>query len=238
MTWRRNGAPVGRYVTCFGERYWHTQAMVQLPSKNGRAYFARTDSFRRHGLFYVMRTDADAYDPVRDYVKDTPGTDGEVVFLDEYWSGSPIGDWNHPGDMAVVGNLLVIAGQQWHSDQAGVCDEFDFPDTNDTFEWQDADAAVFYDVSDPENPKYLGKISEEDIGFGGRDAIDAVGLYKTTDGLCGLMIGGSQGTKNFWSENPWMNVSTDLSLEEVQNEAFDGEAFVSHRWKDYPNSLI
>ena len=85
LTWRTNGAVVGRYTECgvsgiYKKRVWHTQSMVQLPSKNGRAYFARTDSFRRQGAFYVMRTDLDAYDPATDYAVNTAGTDGEVVY--------------------------------------------------------------------------------------------------------------------------------------------------------------
>ncbi len=221
LTWRTNGRPVGDYVTCsfaISDRYWHTQSMVQLPSKNGRAYFARTDSHRHLGSFYVMRTDADAYDPANDYVKNTAGTDGEVVFLDQYWGGSRIGDWNHPGDMSVVGNILVIAGQQWHSTEeyagsggwfwCGEYDEHGVPfDYDDKFEGQDADAALFYDVSDPEHPQYLGKITESELGFGGQDAISAVALSKTANGLWDLMIGGNSGTKHFRAAKPWPNLS-------------------------------
>ncbi len=239
LTWRTKGLPVGRYTDCrdisfgFELKYYHTQYMVQLPSKNGRAYFARTDSFRNLGSFYVVGTDADAYDPANDYVIDTPGTDGEVVFLEQYSDNSPIGDWNHPGDMSVVGDILVIAGQQWHSREAAgsawyVCGEFSGPPGTfllgpkyiyDKNEGIDADAALFYDVSDPENPKYLGKISEAEIGFGGNDAISAVTLSKTTNGLWDLMIGGNSGTKHFRTkylgQKPWPTVDI---WEEYNNE--------------------
>ncbi|MCB0127759.1 MAG: hypothetical protein KDE58_36090, partial [Caldilineaceae bacterium] len=222
LTWRTTGQnsagqpvslPVGKYASCFGNRYWHTQSMVQLPSKDGHAYFARTDSFRRLGSFYVLKSDADAYDPVNDYVKDTAGTDGAVVYLDQYWSGSPIGDWNHPGDMSVVGNLLIIAGQQWHSSNWFFCDEYDDLFDNDFYEGQDADAVLFYDVSDPERPKYLGKITEGELGFSGQNAIDAVGLSKTANGLWSLMVGGNvigednSVTKYFRAQQPWPNLA-------------------------------
>lgn len=222
LTWRTTGQnidgqpislPVGGYISCFGHRYWHTQSMVQLPSKGGHAYFARTDSSRRLGSFYVMKADADAYDPVNDYVKDTAGTDGAVVYLDQYWSGSPIGDWNHPGDMSVVGNLLIIAGQQWHSSKWLICKEFDDLRHNDYYEGQDADAVLFYDVSDPERPKYLGKITEGELGFGGQDAIDAVGLSKTANGIWSFMVGGHVSgendgiTKYFRAQKPWPNLT-------------------------------
>ncbi len=195
------GAPVGLYRSCsylFGEfKYWHTQAMVQLPSRNGRAYFARTDSYLNRGSFYVVETDADAYDAVNDGVKDTPGTDGAVVFLQEYSGRSHIGDWNHPGDMAVVGNILIIAGQQWYSDGYLYCE------LGTKGIGQDQDAALFYDVSNPVFPKYLGKITASEIGLSGRDAVSGVNLAKTKNGLWDLYIGGNSGQKHFRSTIPW-----------------------------------
>ncbi len=232
LTWRTNGAVVGRYTECgvsgiYKKRVWHTQSMVQLPSKNGRAYFARTDSFRRQGAFYVMRTDLDAYDPATDYAVNTAGTDGEVVYVDYFNGNSRIGDWNHPGDMSVVGNILIIAGQQWYSDYWEICGEFNesegSPLTTTDYErflGQDADAVLFYDVSNPERPQYLGKIRESEFGYGGRDAIDGVALSKTSNGLWDLMVGGKQGTKHFRTVSPSAKPWPTLAV-----------------WQQYTNSL-
>ncbi len=261
------------------ERYWHTQSIVPLPSKNGRAYFALTDSFRRGGSFYIVRTDADAYDSVNDGVNDTPGTDGEVVYMDAFDGNSPIGDWNHPGDIRVMGDLLLIAAQQWHGDTivAGfptwlTCGEYasttasdaarygasagggvvggvvggliggallgpigvvvggiggatagaaagglgavlaldaDYP--LDKYEGQDEGAAVFYDIRNPEQPVYLGKITASELGFSRHDSISGVGLSKTTNGLWGFYAAGSGGIRHYrGSTTPWPSLSPEI----------------------------
>lgn len=111
--------------------------------------------------------------------------------------------------MSVVGNLLIIAGQQWHSGSWLICKEFDDIRHNDYYEGQDADAVLFYDVSDPERPKYLGKITEGELGFSGQTRIDAVGFSKTTNGVWSFMVGGhvigeDKGiTKYFRAQKPW-----------------------------------
>jgi hypothetical protein len=200
MQVRLNGFQGTFHDTCAGYDFFHVQHMVRLPNKNGRAYFMASqsnssdDMDRAEGYITVFRMDEDAYDPVTDLMIDTPGTDGEYIWSQYYNSASPIGDWNHPGKMAVLGNVLVLAAEQWGSK---FCDAR--PAVDD-------DAVVFYDVRDPENPKYWGKLSARELQVDVQEAerysqrtinrrvINTVSLDKIGNDII-LTVGGNKGKK-------------------------------------------
>ncbi len=109
-------------------------------------------SWSPYGFLLVFRLDEDAYDEATDLAVDTPGTDGEYVHVEQYNQSSPIGDWNHPGKMDVLGGVLVVAAEQWGS---VFCD---------AREGSTEDAVLFYDVRDPERPRYWGRLTATELG--------------------------------------------------------------------------
>ena len=181
MAIRLNGFGGVFYTTCgtpglFEKAFFHVQHMVRLPNKDGRAYFmvamsnSSADLDRADGFLAVFRMDQDAYDPATDLVKDTPGTDGEYVWSLPFNDASAIGDWNHPGKMDVLGDVLVVAGEQWES---AFCDSR--PGT-------DLDAVLFFDVRDPASPKFWGKLTANDLGTK-LIPVESLGVPKSLPGI-------------------------------------------------------
>ena len=168
MDIRLNGFGGTFFTTCAGYAFYHVQHVVRLPNKDGRAYFmvsmsnSNADLDASDGFLLVFRLDEDAYDEVTDLAVDTPGTDGEYVHVEQYNQSSPIGDWNHPGKMDVLGGVLVVAAEQWGS---VFCD---------AREGRSEDAVLFYDVRDPERPRYWGRLRATELGvaFQTKRAID------------------------------------------------------------------
>lgn len=162
LEFRKNGFTGFEYHECAGIKQFHTQHIVRMPNKNGHAYFVVANSRAyvpdepfvsaySNGTLAVYRTDA-APDPVTDLVPNNPGTDGEIVWEHTFDRASPIGRWNHPCKMEMIGNLLLVSMQ--HYKGSAIC------------RWGDGDeeAVVFYDVRDPENPKYWGKMGAATLG--------------------------------------------------------------------------
>ncbi|MEN8692976.1 MAG: beta/gamma crystallin-related protein, partial [Desulfobacterales bacterium] len=174
MDIRLNGFSGTFYTTCAGLAFYHLQHLVRLPNKDGRAYFAVTmsnsssDLDASDGFMLVFRLDEDAYDAKTDLVIDSPGTDGEYIWSQHFNGSSPIGDWNHPGKMDVLGGVLVVAAEQWGSNWC------------DGVQGSDLDAVLFYDVRDPENPKYWGKLTADDLGIALQD-IQTFGAWVTDE---------------------------------------------------------
>ncbi len=169
MDIRLNGFGGTFYTEC-GDReaFYHIQHLVRLPNKEGRAYFmvsmsnSNADLEASDGFLLVFRLDEDAYDEETDLAVDTPGTDGEYVNALHYNRSSPVGNWNHPGKMDVLGGVLVVAAEQWGS---VFCD---------AREGSSEDAVLFYDVRDPERPRYWGKLTatELDVAFQKKQSLD------------------------------------------------------------------
>ncbi|MDA7631217.1 Vps62-related protein [Verrucomicrobia bacterium] len=180
------------YEDCAGTELYHVQHVVRLPNKDGRAYFAVTQSRAHNGWLSVMRTYPDRIDPVTDRVipSDSGSPIGEYVWQDVYGGPAlgqvnPIGNWNHPCKMELIGNVLVVIGQNWEatafckSQAMGVSE----------------DALLFYDVRDPENPVYWGMIPAYELGMGNdpnRDILDGFGILR--DPQSGKYILRAQGT--------------------------------------------
>jgi hypothetical protein len=210
-------------------KLYHPQHIVRLPNSIAddgtvRAYFAVTQSWRYYdygdvsyhtsGYLTVIEMDADALDPVNDVLVDTPGYDGKFVYEEVYSDDrdsareeyadqinenpgafviSNIGDWGHPAKMVSYGNLLMMVGQTWQP-LAGA-------------EGSSLDAIVFYDVSNPKRPKYLGNLDSEQLRlpeykdkygnlssegaslpYAGWQKIDKLGMTKTIDGYYHMSV--------------------------------------------------
>lgn len=171
-------------VTVLDFPNWHAQHIVRLKNKDGCAYFMISQSRPHNGYITVVRTKPDALDPETDLLKDSmQGTIGDFVWQEVYtgeFNGviNPHGNWCHPGKMAVVGDVLIVAAQNWspihHFNKNGTS----------------SDAAVFYDVSDPEQPKFMGLITKEQLCL---SEVSVVGLAKVPEASQYLFTAGGDG---------------------------------------------
>ncbi len=164
LDFAKNGFHGQEYIEC-GTWPWiyphlHPQHIVRLPNKNGQAYFmvSQSDSDWTNntlpgGRISLYRSDSQV--DSSDRVPNVSGVDGRIVWDQHFKAGAfPAGQggaWNHPCKMDVLGNVLVVSMQNWNG---AVC-----ADGRGT----QADAIVFYDVRDPANPRYWGKITREEL---------------------------------------------------------------------------
>ena len=204
----------------------HAQHIVRLPDAIGadgqmHAYFAITHSGDQDGLgadgyWMVAEIDAEDYDEVNDRItqdinpNDGNSTEGRYVYEEHFTEDgifspnctptpcvkdgiwySDAGDWNHPAAMARVGDVLLMVGQNW---------------LTATIDWgQSPDAILFYDVSDPKSPRYIGKLDACDLNLVefcgiGRDEIDNLGLAYFENGTYHLSVGRNTFTNFYCSE--------------------------------------
>lgn len=125
----------------------------------GAAYFMVSHSQRNFGHLFVLKTTQVAGAPNEHELFGFHGNQGappdgvgvwhrQLNFAaEEQW-------YNHPGDMAAVGDIVVVVGENWGGAQSCILDRVNDPATGRPPE----DAILFYDVANPEDPKYLGKI--------------------------------------------------------------------------------
>ena len=172
MQFRKNGFLGNEYTSCFGFAFFHQQHIVRLPDKNGHAYFMVTaskayvpdDPFAARiadGRLVVYRTDR--VDPATGLIPPSnrpDGTDGQIVWEYRFASTLPVGWWNHPCKMEAIGGLLMISMQMWDG-EGGICSH----DSGQIY--GEDEALVFYDVRDPENPKYWGKMTKTELSGDG-----------------------------------------------------------------------
>ena len=184
------------YKDCYGKENWHPQHVVRLANKNGLAYFMVAQSDKGGGFITLLQTHPNQLDSSTDLIKTPPsgGNTGAYIWADGYPSNgaNPIGSWNHPGKMEVIGGLLVVAAQNWST----TC-------PTGSGLGSSIDALLFYDVRDPENPKYLGKINEDELGV---NEISTVGIVKTPNNTYILTAGGD-GRYSTWRAQ---EITTDI----------------------------
>ncbi len=158
------------YQSCSGLEFFHVQHTKRLPNKNGRAYIMVSQSRGHNGWIFLMETNPGVLDPVTDLIR--PSTDGAAIgriIWQEVFTGSfngtmnPIGNWNHPGKMSLQGGMLLINMQNWSEGKSVVhCTN---STSNNYQRGTDEDAVLFYDVRDPEHPKYWGKMTATDLNL-------------------------------------------------------------------------
>jgi len=201
----------------------HPQHVVRLPNAIGpdgqwHAYFAishsgdcdplvddpifsgcsATDMIGGDGYWMVAEIDADAYDHTNDRIINSADSDGRYVFEEHFQRDSPNGDWNHPAAMAVMGDALLMVGQQ-------------FEPVVPLFMGESPDALLFYDVSQPGAPVYVGKLdacqlgivsdcSQGALGSNGRDVLSGLGLAHFENGWYHLSVGG-EASRNFYCDS-------------------------------------
>jgi hypothetical protein len=179
------------YEECFGEVLYHPQHIVRLPNKkddngNLRAYFVVSQSRGHNGYISVLETKPGAVDTSTDEIQTTNNSIAGNIIWQDIYTGSfngtynPVGNWNHPGKMDVCGGVLVVAMENWESDFTTFCGDQ---------RGSSYDALVFYDVRDPKEPKYIGKMTSTEMGLG---AISSVFLKRMQNGDFILNVGNSK----------------------------------------------
>ncbi|HHK41421.1 MAG TPA: hypothetical protein ENJ50_03285, partial [Planctomycetaceae bacterium] len=145
------GGPDLYEIPILGIPHEHVQDIEPIGDwSKGAAYFAVTHSQDNSGHFFILKTKNVATAPNDHEIFDDPTrVDGEGVYYEKYHQFARAGQYNHPGDISAVGNILVIAAQNWPGSpfaklQIG-------PKAA-------PDAVLFYDVVNPEKPKFLGKL--------------------------------------------------------------------------------
>lgn len=178
------------YDDCAGVELFHPQHVVRLANKNGRAYFMVAQSRAHNGWISLLETDLGALDPATDQIiARGNGPVGRYVWQD-FYSGerngmiNPVGNWNHPGKMDVLGGVLIVAAQNWA--EHAPC----FYGAGSS-----ADKILFYDVRDPQNPRYWGEMTKQELGV---KEISTVGLVRTPSGDY-LLTAGGDGTYSSWA---------------------------------------
>lgn len=156
------------FETCFGQPLFHPQHMKRLPNKDGKAYFVISGSRSHNGYLTLVETNPGVLDPVTDLVR--PSADGspvgKIIWQDVYTgvfneTYSPIGNWNHPAKIVVMGGVMIVVAQNWSEDVGidGCTGSTSNPYQRGTSE----DAIMFYDVRDPAHPVYWGIMTAEDL---------------------------------------------------------------------------
>ena len=159
-----NGYPLD-YHSIAGFRTEHLQAMIRLPDSNGQEYYMGTFS-----------QDCEGNDCGMVFVGEVPagGSAGAVIWMDFLNGQHPASGFNHPGDLHRIGDYVIVAGQNWDE-----CWIFNCLDVGGG-----GQAVLFYDVSDPANPEYVGRMNScwqgEQIRFHNGD-IDTIGVAKIDD---------------------------------------------------------
>lgn len=182
FNFNQDGTPIWGSVfdTCGGYPLYHPQHVVRLPNKNGRAYFMVAQSRQHNGYIFLVETYEKAINPATGLYERVldPNTDrlnanlheveiGKMIWQDLYTgvfneNFNPIGNWNHPGKMSVMGGVLVVAAQNWSEDN-GFVDSCTWSTSNPYQIGTSEDAVLFYDVRDPENPRYWGSMTATEL---------------------------------------------------------------------------
>ena len=164
------------YESCFGHPLFHPQHMKRLPNKDGKAYFMISGSRAHNGYITLVETYPRLLDPVTDLIRppSNGGAVGKFIWQDVYTgvfneTYNPIGNWNHPAKITVMGGVMLVVAQNW-SEGTGI-DGCTGSTSNPYQRGTSEDAILFYDVRDSSQPVYWGIMTatELKIPLGGRD---------------------------------------------------------------------
>ena len=206
------------YEACFGHELYHPQHVVRLPNRGGYAYFMVAQSRAHNGYISLLKTNM--INPETDAITPSPSGEavGEYIWQDVYtgeYRGliNPIGNWNHLGKMAVLGDILIVAAQNWKP--LKFCG---LSDTRGTSE----DKLLFYDLRDIETPRYIGAMTAQELGVKNGD-LAMVEITKTSEGKFLLIAGsGSTGT-TLISKTTEFSVNIDDWVKQPNAPIFSGQ---------------
>jgi len=108
------------YDSAAGKELFHPQHVVRLPNKDGRAYFMVAQSRAHNGWITLLQTAPNQIDPATDLlITSGPGVRPGKYLWEDLYTGNfngnfnPVGNWNHPGKMELIGGVLAVAAQNW-----------------------------------------------------------------------------------------------------------------------------
>jgi FG-GAP-like repeat/HYR domain len=163
-------------------RWQHLQHMIRLPDADGIQYYMGTYSQNVAGgeacgdqnslISNSGYSDQANEGGIVFVAKLIPGnTRGQVIWWDILNNAHPAGGFNHPGDLRRVGNTVIIAGQNWCPTSDKFNNLFDGGSWENFFKsagkalaypfkrGNGGQAVLFYDVSKPNVPAYMGKMN-------------------------------------------------------------------------------
>jgi len=164
----QNGLWPVHYESCFTEPLFHPQHVKRLPNKEGRAYFMIPGSRAHNGYISLLETNPGELDPVTDLVRPGPNGApiGKIIWQDVFTgvfnqTYNPIGNWNHPAKITVMGGVMLVVAQNWSEGKAAnVCTN---GTSNPYQRGTSEDAILFYDVRDPSHPVYWGIMNAKEL---------------------------------------------------------------------------
>ncbi len=211
------------YDSASGKELFHPQHVVRLPNKDGRAYFMVAQSRAHNGWITLLQSAPNQIDPATDLlITNGPGVRPGKYLWEDLYTGrfngnfNPVGNWNHPGKMELIGGVLVVAAQNWKESVPGV----------DYAQGDSEDAVLFYDVRDPEHPRYWGAMTATQLGIIYRGLNLLTGRYERGGEIAGVSIvrsttsdtwiltaGGKDGNKTWKTSRLSPNIEnwTDIS---------------------------
>ena len=159
---------------CFQYPIAHVQAIAALPDRgNGKTYWAITASMHKFGWLAII--EADGLMP--------ESTTGRVIWAERFDANNQAGQYNHPGDVEIVNNTLVVALQNWKGSPDFGC-PLHFPDNRLDSQGRTVvslDAVGFYDLSNPQSPEFMGKLDANQL-LGKAREISSLSLFMAGPG--------------------------------------------------------
>jgi uncharacterized protein YuzE len=168
IKFKKNGYPLD-YHSCYSYRLMHLQAMLRLPDFEGKRYYMGT---------YSQSVASDGSEGGMVFVGEWDGKSefGNVTWCDVFNNNHRGGGFNHPGDLRLLDNVVVIAGQNW--------DNTDYPFCKKLHRGNGGQFVLFYDVSKPDSPYYMGKLNscwKDNVEYKIQGEIDEVSISKSGD---------------------------------------------------------
>ena len=168
LRFSQNGFWPTWYESCFGFPLFHPQHIKRLPNKDGKAYFMIPGSRSHNGYLTLVETYPGLLDPVTDLIRPSSNGSavGKVIWQDVYTgvfneTYNPIGNWNHPAKITVMGGVMMVVAQNWS--EGKLIDGCTGSTSNPYQRGTSEDAILFYDVRDSSHPVYWGIMTAEEL---------------------------------------------------------------------------
>ncbi len=152
--------PFGTHSSSTG----HVQSIVRFPNAPDHIALTISDSRKLGDGYYqsqlvIVRFAGSGSGRLR-----SEGTLVTRIVFDDFGG---VGNYNHVAGMDIIGDILVVTGQNWSGLKSP--------------RGQDSDnAALFFDVADPMRPKYLGKVTPTSGLGNGLDTVAITRAFDTT----------------------------------------------------------
>ena len=264
LRFSQNGFWPTWYESCFGFPLFHPQHIKRLPNKDGKAYFMIPGSRSHNGYLTLVETYPGLLDPVTDLIRppSNGGAVGKAIWQDVYTgvfneTYNPIGNWNHPAKITIMGGVMLVVAQNWS--EGKLIDGCTGSTSNPYQRGTSEDAILFYDVRDSSHPVYWGIMTAGELELplhrrenGIEDRFDARlisvvrFLFHSQRGIWELTVGGgSEWSRDYttWETDKvspniedWTLVASANTAEKPRVRSSPGsehgDDFDSYQWDD------